>query len=110
MYARVGEPYCPKHQLKLHAQTVSQMVDHVLNLPEDSKIMLLGPVIRGKKGEHEQVFKRLQVLGYVRVRVNGELYDLRTNLVHCIRYYCCLYANGLDWRGNRSKIFKGGSQ
>ncbi|MDX2346537.1 MAG: excinuclease ABC subunit UvrA [Legionella sp.] len=76
LYARVGEPHCPKHQLKLHAQTISQMVDHVFNLPEDSKIMLLGPVIRGKKGEHEQVFKRLQVLGYVRVRVNGELYDL----------------------------------
>ncbi len=76
LYARVGEPYCPKHQLKLHAQTVSQMVDLALNLPDESKIMLLGPVIRGRKGEHEQVFKRLQVLGYVRVRVNGELYDL----------------------------------
>ena len=76
LYARVGEPYCPKHQLKLHAQTVSQMVDQALNLPTDSRIMLLAPVIRGKKGEHEQVFKRLQVLGYVRVRVNGELYDL----------------------------------
>jgi excinuclease ABC subunit A len=78
LYARVGEPHCPKHQLKLHAQTVSQMVDHVLNLPDESKIMVLAPVIRGRKGEHEGVFKRLQVLGYVRVRVNGELYDLDT--------------------------------
>jgi excinuclease ABC subunit A len=76
LYARVGEPHCPKHQLKLHAQTVSQMVDQVLNLPDESKIMVLAPVIRGRKGEHEGVFKRLQVLGYVRVRVNGELYDL----------------------------------
>lgn len=76
LYARVGEPHCPKHNLRLHAQTVSQMVDGVLNLPSDAKIMILAPVIRGRKGEHEQVFKRLQVLGYVRVRVNGELYDI----------------------------------
>ena len=76
LYARVGIPHCPRHQLALHAQTVSQMVDHALNLPEESKVMILAPVIRGKKGEHEQVFKRLQVLGYVRARVDGEMYDL----------------------------------
>lgn len=76
LYARVGTPHCPKHQLALQAQTVSQMVDHALNLPEESKVMVLAPVIRGKKGEHEQVLKRLQVLGYVRARIDGELYDL----------------------------------
>jgi len=76
LYARVGIPHCPKHHLALRAQTVSQMVDHALMLPDESKIMMLAPVIRGKKGEHEQVFKRLQVLGYVRARVDGELYDL----------------------------------
>lgn len=76
LYARVGIPHCPKHQLALQAQTVSQMVDHALNLPEESKVMVLAPVVRGKKGEHEQIFKRLQALGYVRARVDGELYDL----------------------------------
>ena len=76
LYARAGTPRCPVHDTELEAQTVSQMVDQVLALPEDSKIMLLAPVVRDRKGEHLNVFKDLRAQGFVRVRVNGELYEL----------------------------------
>ncbi len=76
LYARVGEPRCPTHQNSLHAQTISQMVDQVLSLPEESKVMILAPVIRERKGEHVQLFQQLQAQGYVRARIDGELYEL----------------------------------
>ncbi len=76
LYARVGEPHCPVHGTHLHAQTVSQMVDHVLTLPKESRIMVLAPVVRDRKGEHVQVLQQLQVQGYVRARIDGELCEL----------------------------------
>src|SRR5947209_1506395 len=76
LFARVGEPYCPIHHKSLHAKTVSQMVDEVLALPEESKIMILAPVVRDRKGEHIQLLQQLQAKGYVRARINGELCEL----------------------------------
>ncbi len=81
LYARVGLPRCPDHGYPLEAQTVSQMVDQVLALGNDSKTaehrwMLLAPVIRERKGEHAQVFEQLRAQGYVRVRVDGILYEI----------------------------------
>lgn len=76
LYARVGTPRCPDHDAPLEAQTVSQMVDQVLALPEGRKLMLLAPVIRERKGEHLAVFDELRAQGFVRVRVNGRLYEL----------------------------------
>jgi excinuclease ABC subunit A len=81
LYARVGQPRCPEHQYPLEAQTVSQMVDQVLALgaseaTRDQRWMLLAPVIRERKGEHAQVFDQLRAQGYVRVRVDGVLYEI----------------------------------
>jgi excinuclease ABC subunit A len=76
LFARVGEPRCPTHHISLHAQTISQMVDQVLALPEDSKVMILAPVIRERKGEYVQLLQQLQAQGYVRARIDGELYEL----------------------------------
>lgn len=76
LYARVGEPRCPVHHISLHAQTISQMVDQVLALPAESKVMILAPVIRERKGEHVQLLQQLQAQGYVRARIDGELYEL----------------------------------
>lgn len=75
-FARIGEPRCPTHQLPLSAQTVSEMVDQVLAIPEDSKVMLLAPVVRDRKGEHHHVFESLRRDGFVRVRVDGLVVDL----------------------------------
>lgn len=76
LYARVGEPRCPEHDAPLAAQTVSQMVDQVLAMPEGSKLMLLAPVVRDKKGEHLHLFDQLRAQGFVRARVNGRVTDL----------------------------------
>ncbi|MBG7336319.1 excinuclease ABC subunit UvrA [Pseudomonas aeruginosa] len=76
LYARVGTPRCPAHDIPLEAQTVSQMVDQVLALPEGSKLMLLAPVIRERKGEHLAVFDEMRAQGFVRARVDGKLYEL----------------------------------
>lgn len=76
LYARVGEPRCPHHGEPLEAQTVSQMVDQVLALPEGSKLMMLAPLIRDRKGEHLHVFSELRAQGFVRVRVDGNVMDL----------------------------------
>ncbi|HEJ4625755.1 excinuclease ABC subunit UvrA [Pseudomonas aeruginosa] len=76
LYARVGTPRCPDHDIPLEAQTVSQMVDLVLALPEGSKLMLLAPVIRERKGEHLAVFDEMRAQGFVRARVDGKLYEL----------------------------------
>jgi len=76
LYARVGEPQCPVHQTTLEAKAVSQMVDQLLSFPEATKIMVLAPIVRGRKGEHLQIFEQLRLQGFVRVRVNSEIYDL----------------------------------
>ena len=76
LFARVGEPRCPEHNAKLEAQTISQMVDAVLALPEGSKLMLLAPIIKERKGEHLHVFEQLRANGFVRARVDGKVYDL----------------------------------
>ncbi len=76
LFARVGEPFCPEHHRKLEAQTVSQMVDQVLALPEGSKVMVLAPVVRNRKGEHVHVFNELKSGGYIRARVNGLVTEL----------------------------------
>jgi excinuclease ABC subunit A len=71
LFARAGTPYCPEHDLPLQSQTVSQMVDAVLALPQDTRLMILAPVAREKKGEFLDVFAEMQAQGYVRFRVNG---------------------------------------
>ncbi|WP_461520171.1 excinuclease ABC subunit UvrA [Porticoccus sp.] len=76
LFARVGEPRCPEHNEPLAAQTISQMVDQVLALPEDARLMLLAPIIRGRKGEHAHVFQGLRAQGFIRVRVDGLVVDL----------------------------------
>ena len=76
LYARVGSPRCPEHRYPLEAQTVSQMVDQVLALDAEQRYMLLAPVIRDRKGEHVQVFDQLRAQGFVRVRVDGQLYEI----------------------------------
>ncbi|MGO1071553.1 excinuclease ABC subunit UvrA [Lysobacter sp. CA199] len=76
LYARVGSPRCPDHHYPLEAQTVSQMVDQVLTLDPEQRYMLLAPVIRERKGEHAQVFEQLRAQGFVRVRVDGQLYEI----------------------------------
>jgi excinuclease ABC subunit A len=76
LFARVGTPCCPDHMIPLEAQTISQMVDHVLAMPEGTKLMLLAPVVRNRKGEHLQLFSELRAQGFVRARVNGVICDL----------------------------------
>ncbi|MFC0117728.1 excinuclease ABC subunit UvrA [Pseudoalteromonas xiamenensis] len=76
LFARVGEPRCPTHDLPLSAQTVSQMVDSVLALPEGSKLMLLAPVVKERKGEHVKLLEQLAAQGYIRARIDGEVCDL----------------------------------
>ncbi|MCP4842477.1 MAG: excinuclease ABC subunit UvrA, partial [Halieaceae bacterium] len=76
LYARIGEPRCPRHDLNLQAQTVSQMVDAVLALPEDTKLMLLAPVVRERKGEHLHVFEELRASGFIRARIDGIVTEL----------------------------------
>jgi excinuclease ABC subunit A len=76
LFARVGHPICPNDHIEITSQSVEQMVDKVLELPERTKIQILGPVVSKKKGQHKKVFERIQREGYVRVRVDGEIYDL----------------------------------
>ncbi len=78
LFARVGEPRCPTHDLPLEAQTISQMVDTVLDLPEGTKLMLLSPVISERKGEHLSVIGQLRRQGFVRARINGQIYELES--------------------------------
>ncbi len=76
LYARAGTPRCPDHGVTLEAQTVSQMVDQVLSLPEGTRLMLLAPVVANRKGEHVQLMQDLQAQGFIRPRINGEVYEL----------------------------------
>lgn len=76
LFARVGDPRCPVHDVPLAAQTVSQMVDKVLSLPEGQKLMLLAPIIKERKGEHSKTLQNLAAQGYIRARIDGEVCDL----------------------------------
>lgn len=76
LYARIGIPHCPNCGREIKRQTVDQMVDHVMSLPQGTKLQLLAPVVRGRKGEHAKVLERAKKGGYVRVRIDGNLYDL----------------------------------
>ena len=76
LFARVGDPRCPTHGVTLKAQTVTQMVDAVLAMPEGSKLMLLAPVVRDRKGEHLHIFEQMRAAGFIRVRVDGIVVDL----------------------------------
>lgn len=76
LYARVGEPRCPDHHVPLAAQTISQMVDKVLELPEGSKMMLLAPIVKERKGEHVKTLENLAAQGFIRARIDGETCDL----------------------------------
>ncbi|ARU67002.1 excinuclease ABC subunit A [Histophilus somni] len=76
LFARVGEPRCPEHHVTLSVQTISQMVDKVLSLPEESKMMLLAPVVKNRKGEHIKILENIAAQGYIRARIDGEICDL----------------------------------
>ena len=76
LYARIGIPHCPKCGREIKKQTVDQMVDQILSLPERTKIQLLAPVVRGRKGEHQKLFEKAKKSGYVRVQVDGNIYEL----------------------------------
>ncbi len=76
LFARVGEPHCPTHGVKLQSQSISQMVDQVMGLPEGTRVNLLAPIIRERKGEHLHVFKQLASQGFVRARIDGIITDL----------------------------------
>src|SRR5690242_16093962 len=76
LFARVGDPYCPEHQVKLAAQSVSQMVDHVLSLPEGTRVMVLAPLVVGRKGEQADLFDELRAQGFVRLRIDGEVHEI----------------------------------
>ena len=76
LFARVGHPICPNDGTEISSQSVEQMVDRVLELPERTKIQILAPLVKGKKGQHKKVFETVKREGYVRVRIDGELYDI----------------------------------
>jgi excinuclease ABC subunit A len=76
LYARAGTPYCPEHDQPLEAQTVSQMVDHVLALPAETKLMILAPIVANRKGEQLELFAELRAQGFARVRVDGAVYEI----------------------------------
>ena len=81
LYARIGIPHCPKCGREIKKQTVDQMVDHIMQLPDRTKIQLLAPVVRGRKGRHEKILDQAKRSGYVRVRVDGNKYDLSEEIV-----------------------------
>ncbi len=76
LYARVGDPRCPEHRVGLQAQTISQMVDQVIALPEGTRVLLLSPVVVERKGEHVQLMERLRAQGFIRARIDGEVIEL----------------------------------
>ena len=76
LYARVGTPYCPEHGEPMVAQTISEMVDDIMALPIDSKLMILAPVVQDRKGEHTLLLEQLMGQGFVRVRIDGHIYDM----------------------------------
>lgn len=76
LYARAGDPYCPDHKIKLEAKTVSQMVDQILSLPQNTKLMILAPVINGRKGSHQDLLDELRAQGFIRVRIDGKIHEI----------------------------------
>ena len=80
LYARVGIPHCPKCGKEIHKQTIDQMVDQIMAMPERTRIQLLAPVVRGRKGEHAKVLEQARKSGYVRVRIDGNLYELSEDI------------------------------
>jgi excinuclease ABC subunit A len=76
LFARVGTPCCPDHGIPLEAQTITQMVDQIMDLPETARVMLMSPVVRNRKGEHAQLFDELRAQGFVRVRVDGVIHEI----------------------------------
>ncbi len=90
LFARIGDPHCPEHAIQLSAQSVSQMVDHVLQLPQDTRLMILAPLIVGRKGEQVDLFEELRAQGFVRLRVDGKVYEidelprLKKNVKHTV--------------------------
>jgi len=76
LFARVGDPYCPEHDVALSAQSVSQMVDHVLALPEGTRVMVLAPLVVSRKGEQAELFDELRAQGFVRLRIDGEVHEI----------------------------------
>ncbi len=76
LYARVGTPYCPQHKLPLQAQSVSQMVDHALALPQDTKLMILAPIVASRKGEQHELVAELRAQGFARLRVDGKVHEI----------------------------------
>ena len=87
LYARIGIPHCPKCGREIRRQTVDQMVDQIMALPERTKIQLLAPVVRGRKGRHEKVLEQAKKSGYVRVRVDGSLYELSEEITLQMQHY-----------------------
>jgi len=90
LFARIGDPHCPEHAIQLSAQSVSQMVDHVLQLPQDTRLMILAPLILGRKGEQADLFEELRAQGFVRLRVDGKVHEidelpkLKKNVKHTV--------------------------
>ena len=90
LYARIGEPHCPDHGIVLTAQSVSQMVDHVLQLPDDTRLMVLAPLVVGRKGEQADLLDELRAQGFVRLRIDGQVHEiddvpkLKKNLKHTV--------------------------
>ncbi len=90
LFARIGDPHCPEHKILLSAQSVSQMVDHVLELPPDTRLMILAPLIVGRKGEQVDLFDELRAQGFVRLRIDGKVHEidelpkLKKNIKHTV--------------------------
>ena len=80
LYARIGVPYCPKCGRKIEKQTIDQIVDNIMDLAEGTKIQVLAPIVRGKKGEYTKLLQNLQKEGFIRVRIDGELYEITDDL------------------------------
>ncbi|PWT76835.1 MAG: excinuclease ABC subunit UvrA, partial [Proteobacteria bacterium] len=76
LFARAGDPYCPDHNILLRSQSVSQMVDHILELPADTRIMILSPLLTGRRGEQHELFEDLRAQGFVRLRIDGVVHDI----------------------------------
>lgn len=81
LYARIGHAYCPEHNVQIAAQTIDQMIDKIYEYPVDSRIIIMSPVVFGRKGTHEKVLEHLRKEGYVRARINNEMYDLSEDII-----------------------------
>lgn len=80
LYARIGVPYCPNHHLPITSQSIEEMTNKILDYPEDTKLIIMSPIVEGEKGTHKDILENLRKEGFVRVRVNGEIYDLSEDI------------------------------